>query len=476
MLVSSRRNSVLAVLLAALLSCWPAWMNRYPLLYADSLSYLGDGQFLLAQLLHRTGTFVGMRSELYALIIYFTHWQRSPWPVVLLHALITAYIVFITVRAFFPQRTIQRYLALMIVLSALTTMSWYVTLIMPDILGAPLYLAIGLLLFAPQSLTRFDRIMLPLLMWFCMVSHATHLLMAAFLLAMLTVLLLLRRPIMQHRSRALLQIAVVFLIAVTSQMALHKYLYGHATLDGNRLPYLTARFVADGPAKLYLRTHCGAEHWMLCAHLDQLPSTDDDFIWGDDTIWTRASKQEKQELLQEELPLISHTLRAYPKQQIAISLGSFFSQLNDFGVNDFDNNTWMEDNIETTMQGAHAVYERSLQAHDRVPSELFTQLQRWPIYLAAILLAVLLPSTLRRKDLPLLGFCIVIVPTLIANAFVVATLSEVDSRYQARVIWLLPLLTAIALWRWWDSRPTHARSNRVIRAQAPMTTPAHQSE
>jgi len=41
---------------------------------------------------------------------------------------------------------------------------------------------------------------------------------------------------------------------------------------------------------------------------------------------------------------------------------------------------------------------------------------------------------------------------LIANAFVVATLSEVDSRYQARVIWLLPLLAIIALYRWWDSR------------------------
>jgi len=450
--VSTRRNSVCAVLLAALLSCWPALMNRYPLLYADSVSYLSDGRPVLQQFLHHTRTFVGMRSELYALCIYFVHWQRNPWPVVALHALITAYLVFLTMRAFFPQRTISRYVATMLLLSAFTSMSWYVSLIMPDILGAPLYLAVCLLLFVPQSLTRLDRMLLPLLMGFCVVSHATHLLIAVFLLAMLTVLLAFRTPLMRDRGRTLIVFAAIVAIAAASQMVLHKYLYGRATLDGNRMPYLSARFIADGPEKQYLRTHCGAEHWMLCDQLDQLPSTDDDFIWGDDTIWSRASPQEKQQLLHEEIPLALRTLRTYPKQQVAVSLKAFADQLNDFGVNDFDNNMWMEDHIEETMPGAHAAYERSLQAHDRVPSNFFTELQRWPVFLAVLVLVVLLPGIVRRSEWPFAGFCVVLVPVLIANAFVVATLSEVDSRYQARVIWLLPLLAIIALYRWWDSR------------------------
>ena len=45
-----------------------------------------------------------------------------------------------------------------------------------------------------------------------------------------------------------------------------------------------------------------------------------------------------------------------------------------------------------------------------------------------------------------------IVPTLIANAFLTGVFSEVDSRYQARIVWLLPLLAGITLYRWKDAR------------------------
>jgi hypothetical protein len=38
---------------------------------------------------------------------------------------------------------------------------------------------------------------------------------------------------------------------------------------------------------------------------------------------------------------------------------------------------------------------------------------------------------------------VVILPTLVANAFVTAVFSNVAGRYQARVIWLVPLLAAL---------------------------------
>jgi hypothetical protein len=44
----------------------------------------------------------------------------------------------------------------------------------------------------------------------------------------------------------------------------------------------------------------------------------------------------------------------------------------------------------------------------------------------------------------LLGLVVIVVPTLFANAFLTAVLSSSDSRYQARVIWLVPLLAALA--------------------------------
>jgi hypothetical protein len=452
----ARLTHVLAILTSALVSTWPALLNRYPLLYADSLSYLGEGRAIAQQFLHRTGNFIGMRSEFYSLFIFFVHWGRSPWTVVALHALLTAYIVWLVIRATLPQYTTSRFLALTIILSVLTTMSWYVSLIMPDILGPLLYLCLCLLCFAPETLSRFEHIAVGIFAWWAIVSHATHLVMALWILAVLTLLLICRSRIMQRRTRALSEVAVIIAIATASQCMLHAYLYGHPSLNGNQLPYLTARFLADGPERTYLQTRCATEHWLLCAHVDNLPDNDDEFIWGDNTIWTTATPVEKQRILKEETPLILATLRTYPRQQLAISFGSFLDQLNDFGVNDFDNNTWIEDSIEETMRGAHARYERSLQAHDRVPTNFFTTLQRWPVYASVIIIVAFLPWLWRRRETQLLGFLAVILPMLIANAFITAVASEVDSRFQARVIWLLPLLAGIIFFRWKDSRSVAA--------------------
>jgi hypothetical protein len=452
----ARLTPILAILLTALLSVWPALLNRYPLLYGDSLSYLGQGRGVVEQFLHRTGDFAGMRSELYSLGIYFWHWGISPWPVVALHALLTAYILYLVVRATLPQHTTQRFFVIAIILSSFTTMSWYVSLIMPDILGALLYLSFCLLVFARESLSKFERIALLVIAWWCIVSHATHLVLAAWILLLLALLFVFRNHVMQGRGRALAEIAVVIAVATASQLAIHAYLYGQPSLNGRPLPYLTARFVADGPARTYLQTHCASEHWVLCTRVSNLPTTDDDFIWGDTTIWTVSTPAEKLQIMREEKPLILATLRTYPRQQLAISFGNFWDQLTDFGVNDFDNNTWMEGAIEETMPGAHARYERSLQAQSHVPSNFFTQLQRWPVYAAALVVAAFLPWLWRRREVQLLGFFVIIVPTLIANAFLTGVFSEVDSRYQARVIWLLPLLAGVILYRWKDARAAAA--------------------
>jgi len=443
---------VCAILAAVLLAMWPALLNRYPLLYADSLSYLGEGLPILRALRHRPVTFIAMRSEFYSLGIFAFHWGISPWPVVVLQALLTAYVVWLVTRAFVAKRTVTKYLILMVLLSGLTSMSWYVSLVMPDILGPILYLSICLLVFAPETLSKREHWAVVLIAWFGIVSHSTHFVLTLWILAILAALLLFKSRFMQHRGRALGEIALLVAIAAVVQVALHTYLYHEPSLNGRRLPYLSARFIADGPEKWYLQQHCATEQWVLCANVRNLPDNDDEFIWGENTIWTKSSPADQQLILKQETPLLLATLRTYPRQQLAISLCSFVQQLNDFGVNDFDNNTWMEESIEETMPGAHARYERSLQARNVVPSNFFTQIQRWPVYAAILVLIASLPWLWRTRQIRFQGFLIVIIPTLIANAFITAVASEVDSRFQSRVVWLLPLLAGLILFCWRDAR------------------------
>ena len=454
----ARISRGLVVAGAALLT-WPAILNRYPLMYPDSIGYLGDGRPLARILfLHAPKGYLAMRSEFYSLGIFPFHWNLTPWPIVAWQALLTSWVLWLTLRSILPHRTARRFVAtfliLVALLSLLTSVSWYVSLPMPDILGPLLYLAIYLLVFARETLSRGERWALSALAFWAITAHSTHLMLGAGICFLLALLLLFRRPLGTGRARAIGALALLLALAVTAQLALHRYLYGQATLYGNRMPYLMARIVADGPGALYLRQHCATLDWAICSSVGHLPDNDDDFLWANDGVWDGADDRTQQRLLAEEMPLVVSTLRAYPRQQAARSWANFTHQLNDFGVNDFDNNDWMQQALaqvipssaipSSAIPNSATSYARSLQARSAVPSNAFTILQRWVVLPSALLLAALLPWLWRRQRVRLLGLVVIVVPTLFANAFLTAVLSSSDSRYQARVIWLVPLLAALA--------------------------------
>ncbi len=453
----SRAASALAILLGAALLTWPALLNRYPLIYPDSISYLDDGRGIARALfLHRLTGFYAMRSEFYSLGIFPFHWNLTPWPIVAWQALLTSWVLWLVLRSILPHRTRRRFLitflTLVALLSLLTSVSWYVSLPMPDLLGALLYLAIYLLVFARRTLSRAERWGLSLLVIWAITAHSTHLMLAIGLCFLLTLLLLWPRNWFPRGRRlrpassltGLAQIALLIVIAVAAQLALHAYLYGHATLNGNHPPYLMARIVADGPGALYLQQNCAHLDWAICASAGHLPDNDDDFLWSDGGVWAGADARTQQRLLAEEMPLVLATLRAYPRQQAVRSWDNFTHQLNDFGVNDFDNNDWMQQSLAQVIPSSTKYYPRTLQARSVVPTNDFTILQRWVVFPSAILLAALLPWLWRGHRVRLLGLIAIVLPALIANAFLTAVLSSSDSRYQARVIWLVPLLATLA--------------------------------
>src|ERR1017187_2140454 len=192
MQVSARIGRGLAVAAGAALLTWPAILNRYPLMYPDSVSYLGDGRGIARALfLHRLGV-SAMRSEFYSLGIFPFHWNLTPWPIVAWQALLTSWVLWLTLRSILPHRTARRFAAtfliLVALLSLLTSVSWYVSLPMPDILGPLLYLAIYLLVFARETLSRDERWSLSALAFWAITAHSTHLMLGVgicFLLALL---------------------------------------------------------------------------------------------------------------------------------------------------------------------------------------------------------------------------------------------------------------------------------------------------
>lgn len=436
----------IGVLLGALMLAWPAFYNGFPLLYPDSMTYLDDGRIVArAVFLHQLSDYYGMRSFFYSLGILPFHWNLSPWPVVALQSLLVAWILWLVVRTIATRHIISRYLATVLLLSLLTGVSWYSSFIMPDILGPLVYLSIYLLVFAPETLSRAERFSLyPLAVW-GITSHTTHFMLAAGLWLLLLLFAAIERRHFLRRMRSLAEVAALIAVAAGLQLALHGYLYGKPSLNGEHPPYLMARVLGDGTGRKYLEQHCPQVQLAICKHLGQITGDSDDFLWGPDGAFASASEEDQQLMSKQEMPFVLATVRAYPREQLAASAGNFWGQLKSFGIYGFDPSPYILDGFATTLPKARASYVTSRQAKGTLPLDQLTDIQLWTVLPALGIIAVSLLLLLRRYSLRLAGLSLIVISIVLANAFVSGVLSVVDDRYGCRVIWLVPLLAAACL-------------------------------
>ena len=103
----------------------------------------------------------------------------------------------------------------------------------------------------------------------------------------------------------------------------------------------------------------------------------------------------------------------------------------------------MKSEIDRVLPGTRTRYLRTRQAQSRLPDKFFSAVQQWVVMASALGIVAGVPFLWLRRRWRSLGLVATIVPIVIANAFVTAVLSEVDSRYQGRVIWLAPLVAAV---------------------------------
>jgi hypothetical protein len=444
-----------AVLAGALLMMWPAFYNGFPLLYPDSMTYLGDGPEVARKIfLHQSSNYYGMRSLFYSLGVLPLHWNITAWPIVALQCVLMAYILWLVVRSILPRHTAAYYLVLVAALSLLTSLSWYVSMVMPDILGPALYFTFYLLVFARETLSPRERLGISAIACWAVTSHATHMMLAVGLsIVLVLVLFAQQRPKRQILSSAA-EVGSILAIAAAAQLVLHGYLYGKPSLNGERPPYLMARVIADGTGRKYLEQHCAEQRWTLCAHVQNLAGDADHFLWDTDGGWGGASLNEQTELRREEMPFVVATLRAYPKEQISRSLSAFWQQLQTFGIEDLDPSTWVAEQFDEVLPGARSHYLASRQARNNLHIEGFTAFQIWVVRSSLVAMIAFLPLVWRRVPLPLAGLSVVIISMVVANAFVTGTMSMVDERYGSRVIWMVPLLEGLFVMNWFSMRGT----------------------
>ena len=293
------------VLIGAVLLLWPTLLNWHPYLFWDTYGYFLQGKVYTQILAGLTGwgpvpaeasagwlgaagrmlaDDASIRSPTWSLVTYLLAALGSFWLLAAANALVAAATIEIVLTRLFdvPPR-----LRLLVFggLALLSSLPWFASYMMPDLYAGLLILAAAALAFGWASLRPVERCALLGLYVAAITFHPSHLLLA---LGLSGVALLLpgRRP---ERGGRLMRLGLPALAAAGLLLAIGWSGFGEASLTPRGPPFLLARSWEDGPARDYLAAACPEAGWAICAELDRLAPSAQEFLWRPaDSYWNMS--------------------------------------------------------------------------------------------------------------------------------------------------------------------------------------------
>jgi hypothetical protein len=207
------------------------------------------------------------------------------------------------------------------------------------------------------------------------------------------------------------------------------------TLAPQSPPFLTARSIEDGPGRLYLAENCPRIGVLMCQHLDKLDQTTAKFIWDPDGVYSAVSPRERAEMRAEDKRIYVAAALAHPWMQAEAMGRNALAQLVTFGVQEYLIPSWSEHTAD------------SMTLHLPEHEGGWATPVSWAEYLVVIGAAGAIVAVWGRLGRRQRQFALLVLATVVLEA-AAGAVSEPVPRYEARVIWLVPL-TAVLVWPGW---------------------------
>ena len=441
-------------LAAILLLLWPALLNGGPLIFFDSASYLDQGRQAVEEALRLVSSRLSpgaagegaaavaaegagsakiVRSAVYSIFAYAA--SATPlgeWGVIALHSvLIVILLAMLAGRGLLEAARPADIVLAILFCAALTSLPWFVSYLMPDILAAAVILCGMLVAAGLERLTLLGKLFVFGAASFAMLSHYGHIPLGVGVGAVALGLLLVQRRL---TVAAVAVAALPVLVALggnaaVNRVAFHEPGVGVAT---KRLPVLLARSLADGPARWHLEENCDTEGYAICEVFeDGFSSNLGVILWSDEGLGG-ASPAQMDRIRAEEATILRRAFMEYPAAQIWSFAGNAVSQTWTFGMDDFSwaRLEWLPDgNVDTGPFDP----DRSRAGLDAVGLA----------HLAGLIAATGLILVYAARDRLGAGarereMLLVAVAGLAINAAIFGGLSVPVDRYQGRVVWIVP--------------------------------------
>jgi hypothetical protein len=454
--------SAWAIPAIAVVLMWPALLNGYPFLFADTDPYIRQGQQIFPAIRHVLAgepagiDYMQSRSVFLGAYLYQTYRVADFWGVAVIQALTMAWLVWTVAKAFGAG---GKAIAAVVAVLALTTAPFEAVFMMPDAWTGTGLLAGLLLMFAPDRLNLVTKVLVGAIFLFSLLVHQTHLVLAIVLiLAGIGLLLFLGRTL----KNALIAAAPLAALAFGS-VAINASLNAVLSTELSTLPFLTARVLEDGPGRKHLDVTCAADPdvYELCRFrnnpldnvLDTLFSND-----PDTGAFTLSDREGQIRLNKEQSRFVAHSVLGDPLGTFGAAIANGTRQLVRFVLPpDFNAPAgWTATEAPEWGGKAQEQIIRSATYKDAFPLVPISAV----IYVVVIASVAFLIWRLTRSDILqiihartdkeanlLIGVAALIALLIIANAFLCAVFSGVYDRYQIRIIWLLPLATTLVVIR-----------------------------
>jgi hypothetical protein len=443
--------------------------NGFPLIFFDTGAYVLEG------LGH---VFLVERAPVYSELLFLAGGAFSMWPIVILQAAMTSYLILEVARAEVPGLTLWGLTVMGGALSLLTGVGWYAGQVEPDIFTPMVILGSYLLLFRGDRLGKVRLAGVTGLTGLAVACHPSHLGLLGGILVVAAVLKLALwrrlRIFRPHRPSHLsgatatspASAACAGEVLPASNLrrgftglvtALCLIVVGNFVMTGNLFisksgsVFLFARLMQDGIVKRLMNDTCppaGDIDWRLCEYKNRLSTSANGWLWGAGSGFHALGGFSGKAQQDEYSRIITESLKRYPVMHLRAAVNDSFLQFLQFKTGD---------GIEPQLSILESGFKRMIPG--QVPAYLGARQQRGLIRFKTLnlihvpvgalsvlgLLLLLQHAAVRRTwgegTLPAL-----VLLGLIGNAIICGTFSNPHDRYQSRVIWLpsLVLLLAVA--------------------------------
>ena len=485
-------NRLTALFLLLMASAWVALVNGQPLFISDTTAYVRGPDFAAVYFLGKNfatswtqertlqgnenpkngdatstsasgsrlnspfdSAIMAGRSIYYGALLYVAHVTSYLWLAVFAQATIFLYLCYTFVIKCLRLSFFTFVCATTITL-AITPLSFFISLLVPDVFASFLILSVAILVSFWDSLKFSDKSILLVIILYSSLTHTSHLLLLVCLTPFFALFWLLSKRSIPFKARLRVPGALLVLVFVAVCGQLIFSIASRYTINADPIqpPFVTARIIADGPGYQFLQNNCTQKTYVVCKYIERLPTPSNIFLWSTDPergIFGIADLPTRAALSSEQPSFLFDVFRSNPVAVLTGAASNFGSQLVLIGINEFFIDREQLQNLKNKLPDYY--FAGLTRARIVLYNAILSPLNVWYLSIYCIsliglaLVWIILPRihlatgiSFKGQWFSLLG---IVFAGLILNAAICGILSEPVTRYQTRISWLPFLLISL---------------------------------